>query len=811
MRWLKLILTTLSTLLLLILLNTKVGLVPPLGKFLDPFHGFWQNAETGTNLEERVLRFNGLKAPVTILFDDRRVPHIFAENDQDLYFAQGYITAKDRLWQMEFQTHAAAGRLSEIVGEQALEYDRFRRRIGMVYGAKNAVKEMEAVPEVRELGLAYTHGINAYIKNLDKKDYPTEYKILDYAPEPWTPLKSALLLKYMAWMLTGRSSDLQMSHTLAKFGEEVVKDLFPHYPKNMDPVIPEGTLWNFPPIKIIKPQAMFIPNLGSDFPAYQPDLFNGSNNWVVSGSKTASGYPILANDPHLGLNLPSIWYEIQLVSPTVNVYGVSLPGSPNVIVGFNKNIAWGVTNAEADVMDWYEIKFKDGLLNEYWYDNAWRTTHQVIEEIKLRGGKTIQDTITYTHHGPIVTKSKEKPFSRQVPPLHALRWLAHEPSNEALAFYKLNRASNYNDYVEALSHYVCPAQNFVFADVQGDIAIWHNGKFPAKWEGQGKYIGDGSDPLYDWQGWIPHEQNPHIKNPKRGFVGSANQNPTDSNYPYYLNWYFAPYFRGHRINQLLAKMENITPDDFRKMQLDTKNLHAESVLPTLLDMIDERALNLEESEMFRVLSSWDFLSDAQKLAPTIFDQWWRKLYRAIWNDEFGGADTFLRYPSKERTIQMIVEEPQAKWFDNVHTGLVETLAQLVNSTFTETHEYLVKTLGPMNDTWQWGKYKGTVILHLAQMPGFGRLDLFVDGDLGIINATGRRHGPSWRMVVALGPEVKAWGIYPGGQSGNPGSPHYDDFIDDWIKGELAELLFLKSKEEKSERIVSRLIMEGERP
>ena len=235
MRWLKFILTFAATLVLVIVLDTKIGLLPPLGKFLDPFHGFWQNAETGKTRENQTLQLSSLKGSVTILFDDRQIPPIFAENDHDLYFAQGYVTAKDRLWQMEFQTHAAAGRLSEIVGERAVEYDRFQRRIGMLSGARNALKAMEKDPVIREVVLAYTAGVNAFIEALNPKDYPIEYKILDYAPELWTPLKCALLLKYMAWMLTGYASDLQMSNTLARFGKEVVDDLFPHYPERKTP------------------------------------------------------------------------------------------------------------------------------------------------------------------------------------------------------------------------------------------------------------------------------------------------------------------------------------------------------------------------------------------------------------------------------------------------------------------------------------------------------------------------------------------------------------------------------------------------
>ena len=808
MRWFKFASLFIVSFGLVIVLNMQIGVTPPIGKFFDPFHGFWQNEIKNLGNHDQFLKLKGLQAPVTVRFDDRQIPHVFAQNDHDLYFAQGYLTARDRLWQMEFQTHAAAGRLCEILGKKMLAYDRHQRRIGMVYGAENALKVMKDDPVMNEVATAYTEGVNAYIHSLKPADYPVEYKILNYAPEEWTTLKCALLLKYMAWMLTGRSRELQLSATRAKFGDKVMQELFPDYPKQVDPIIPENTRWPFKPISLTKPQKEFTPSIVSQILPFQPDEANGSNNWAVSGEKTANSFPLLSNDPHLELSLPAIWYEMQLASPNVNVYGVTLPGAPSVIIGFNKNIAWGVTNSEMDVLDWYEIKFKDKSMNDYWYDGGWLKTTKRVEKIKIKGHATILDTVVYTVQGPVVLLPGEKAYSRQTPVLHALRWLGHDASAEALAFYKLDRAKNYDDYVDAIDKYSCPAQNFIFADAEGDIAIWPNGKFPARWEGQGKYISDGSDPLYRWQAWIPHEQNPHIKNPRRGFVSSANQNPVSPSYPYYFYGNYAPYFRGKRINQRLQELgKDITPDDFRKLQLDTKNMHAASVLPALIKMIDENALTEQGEKAFAEISGWNYFSDAEKIAPTIFSRWWPKLYAAIWYDEFEPEKMNLRLPSKVRTVQLIVEEPGSHWFDDISTEKRETLQDLVQSTFAATVTELVHSFGEMGDSWRWGKVKDTRIRHLARIPGFGRQHLNVGGDRGIVNAIGTTHGPSWRMVVQLGPDVKGWGIYPGGQSGNPGSLHYDDFVDHWVNGELAELLFLNSRDEKDQRIVATMELE----
>ena len=796
----KFIATTLITVFVILALDTRMGGLPAAGRFLSPFHGFWQNAETQEPPAEGELRLVGLLEPVTVVYDERRVPHVFAQNDRDLFFAQGYITARDRLWQMEFQTKAAAGRLAEILGTVVVERDRYQRRIGLVHGARNTLKDIMAEPETHLSVSSYSNGVNAFIGGLRERDYPIEYKLLGYSPEPWTPLKCAILIKSMARILSARTTDLRMDNTLDRFGEEVVRDLFSK-PFGDDTVIPPGTPWDFEPRKVIRPETKLM--RGSIGTGNGTEI--GSNNWAVSGTRTASGYPILANDPHLGLSLPSLWYEIQLVGPALNVYGVSLPGGPGVVIGFNRSIAWGLTNAGTDVSDWYEITFRDDTLQEYRHGDRWRPVETVIEEIEVRGGETIQDTVRYTHHGPVVWDSDSAAVTWQrVPSRHAFRWVAHDGGNEWLTCHRLNAASGYDDFVEALSHLNAPAQNFAYADVEGNIAIWHNGKFPVRWEGQGVFLADGSNPLHDWQDWIPHAHKPHIKNPARGFVSSANQRPVDAAYPYWLADVYSSPTRARRINERLSEMKDITPDDFRALQLDTQNLHARSVLPVLLTYIEPGSLKPDEGAIYQVLKNWDYFSDADEIAPSIFYTWWKELHWAIWKDELALAN--VQYPSRDRTVKLILSEPDARWYDNTRTEPVETLADLARRAFESACTELTVILGPMGDSWKWGRYRGADIRHLLKIPEFSRMDLFVGGGRGIVNATNRRHGPCWRMVVSLGPEVRAWGIYPGGQSGNPGSRHYDDFVDTWVRGELDELLFMKTPEDGQGRVEERLTL-----
>ena len=810
MKFVKFIISLIAALGLTYFLNRPLGTVPALGRLFSPFEGFWQNGEAKLALPPTNLQLDGVKEEVDIVFDDNRVPHVFAKNDNDLYFAQGYLVARDRLWQMEFYTLAAAGRLTEIVGERALELDRYSRRTGMAATAKKIYESNKKDDISNAILNSYAAGVNAYIKQLKYKDLPVEYKIIGYQPEEWSPYKTLLMMMNMRNVLNGGSDDYRMSNVLAKYGMEVVKDLFPDYPTNESPIIPAGTKWNFTPLAVPATPAEIAAKSSNNDMAYNisaPSPEIGSNNWAVGGEKSATGLPILENDPHLQLTLPSIWYQMQLSTPTMNVYGACLPGAPGVVIGFNKDVAWGVTNVGSDVMDFYQIKFKDKTKKEYWYNGAWKPTTMRVEEFVIKGRKdALKDTVYSTHHGPIVYNvDSEKNYGRNTPVGHAMRWIANESEGtDLMAFYYLNRAKNYDDYRKALTYYVAPAQNFIFASNQNDIAITPNGKLPLKWKEQGKFILDGSNPAHDWQGFIPTEQNPTVKNPARGFVSSANQFSTDPTYPYYLGWKFAPSERAIRINERLTLMQKATVDSLRSIQNDNFNVEARRVLPALMKVLAADSSN-KLNAAYQTLSKWNLKNDPDEIGATIFERWVRELRYAIWEDDFASKNEKMPmgYPTRDRTWEMMVKQPTAKWFDNVLTkDKQETMQDVVKSSFKATIDSLTTKLGPMNATnWAWTNVKSTDINHLGRLPGFGRQDIKNGGGPGIVNATTEVNGPSWRMIVQLDKGwPKAYGLYPGGQSGNPASPFYDNMIDKWAKGELNELFFMKAKDEKSSRI-----------
>ena len=812
MKIFKAILSVAITAGLIYALSCPWGPAPALGPFLSPFSGFWQNGEKQeVNHEEIVLKADALHDDVIVRFDDTGVPHIFAKNDFDLFYAQGYLTAKDRLWQMDLQTRAAAGRLSEILGPATLEMDQRSRRLGMGYGAEANLKVAMSEARSKTALEGYSAGVNAYIDQLKPKDYPVEYKLLGYVPEPWKPINTMYMLEQMTLTLAGRANDLRITNVLKKYGKGVIADLFPDYPMFQEsPIIPAGTTWDFQrlPIPVENPlkQTDSAPIVSQPAAAgvIMPRDENkpegiGSNNWAISAEKSITGYPILANDPHLELTLPSIWYQVQLHTPEMNVYGVSLPGIPSVIIGFNKNVAWGVTNVDADVFDLYKIKFKDSTRSQYWHDNQWKVTSRREEIVYVKGQEPVKEQIVYMHHGP-VTETDE---SGEHAPNLAIKWIGHEPGNSFLTFYELNKANNYDDYRAALKKYVGPAQNFVFADNGKNIALTVNGKLPLKYKDQGKFLLDGTDTSDDWQGWIPTEQNPFVKNPERGFVSSANQSSTDPTYPYYINWIFAPSERGVRINERLSAMKSANADSLRTLQNDNFNVLARNVLPRLLSVLDGSPLSPAQKAAKTNLDKWNYVNNPESIPASIFETWFPLLQSFIWDDEFSSDKIPMKQPSRDRTIYMLLNQPNEKWFDNINTSKKETMPDIVLSSFQATLDTLTKYHGEMSPKWSWSDVKNTEIRHLSRsLKSFNAPAIKVGGGSGIVNAITKRNGPSWRMVVELGPNPKAYGIYPGGQSGNPGSPYYLNMLKKWENGELNELVFLSSPDQTHPRLTS---------
>lgn len=788
--------------LLIYVLDTRKILPLPLGSFLNVQEGIWQNAEPTDKDFSADLKLDGLKGEVNVYFDERLVPHVFASEETDAYFVQGYLHAKFRLWQMEFQTHAAAGRISEIVGSKALTFDRNQRRIGMVYAAENALATMEKDPQTIGALNAYTAGVNSFIEKLNTSELPIEYKLLGYAPEKWNNLKSALFIKQMTNTLAGYDRDLEYTNALEILGEEKFRILYSDIPDSLYPVIPKGTEYAESEIELEPPvsaDSLYFKRTDTIqfVEDYKPDPSNGSNNWVVAGSKTKYGNPILANDPHLSLTLPSIWYEIQINTPTFNAYGVSFPGIPGVVIGYNDSIAFGFTNSGRDVKDYYEIQFKDKSKQNYLFKDEWAKSSLRIESIKIKDSLPFQDTVAYSIFGPVTfdhsfkhTLSNEKAY--------ALRWVAHDSSNVLKMWLLLNRAKNYNDYHEAISYFNAPGQNMIFASASGDIALWQQGTFPLRWKDQGLFVMPGHDSSYMWKGYIPMEENPHSLNPEQGFLSSANQRAADVTYPYFMPGSYEVY-RPITINKELAALNDITIDDMKKLQNNNYNVFAEMAIPILLNNVDVNSISSDEERYLKMVSSWNKYNDTNQKGTTCFTIWWDSLSAVIFNDDLIRDKVPIIKPEKFVLLESIQRDSNFIFIDDVTTPNTETLREQVTLALKKASLRLAEL--EKENKLAWGAYKNTTVYHLLKTNAmaFAREGLDIGGGAGIVNATTHDHGPSWKMIIEMGNPITAVGVYPGGQSGNPGSKYYDTFVDTWSKGEYYDLVMMNASDIQSKK------------
>jgi penicillin amidase len=771
-------------------LTQQMFSIPPLGKLLNPFVGVVQNENPDQTRQP--IACPGLSDSVDIFLDARSVPHIYAKNKEDLYFSQGYMAAYFRLWQMDFLSYAAAGRLSEIFTDGFLDYDRNQRRIGMLSSASTTLDSIEKDPETEKALTAYSKGVNAYIEKLSYKNMPFEYKLLDYKPERWTNLKTVLIMKYIANMLSGYEEDYEMSNLMLALGEKRFNQLFPNFPLHITPVVTDSSGAINPGLVYTKKPTYLdysYMSTNSVIPAntYNPKL--GSNSWVVSGEKTNTGYPILCNDPHLGFTLPSIWLEMQLACPGLNVYGVSIPGVPAIIIGFNQDIAWGLTNGADDVKDWYKLKISADY-KKYEFDGKWMDLKQSVEEIKRRGRETFFDTVYSTIQGPIVA---DRSFSAGANGLvnFALSWELHNASNEFLTFIRLNEAKNYTDYRSAIKYYSCPSQNFTFACRDNTIAVDHQGKMAIKQPGEGRFLLDGTQRAYLLAQYIPEDSLPHLIDPACHYVLSANQHPTNSNFSYYYNGYYNE-DRAGRIHELLSQDGKFDVTKMEAMQLDNTNYFATEALPELTGLINIREISGDAQRLLDSLKKWNAAFDADDELGELFELWWANITTYTW-DEFSQFNFHYRVPDGHVLLDLIRTDPGNDYFDEQATPQKENARDIVNAAFRQAVvDYMVKK---KQGKVRWGDLNKVRLMHPTNIKAFSVTELPMGGHPEAIDALSPTWGPTWRMIVTLGPDPKGYGIYAGGQSGNIGSPHYDDFIKDWQKGSYYPLHLFKNPDD----------------
>ncbi|OQW46638.1 MAG: hypothetical protein A4S09_16320 [Proteobacteria bacterium SG_bin7] len=779
MIWARPLVSLILTILTVTFLSTNWGNLPPMLFVLNPFNGLWVNGDKNPNNQK--IEFSDILGPTQIVYDRQMIPHIYAGNEYDAYFSQGFITALDRLWQMELQSRVVEGTLSEIFGEQTLESDKFMLRSGLNDAAFSSYEQMISNPVSRQAVEAYTAGVNRYLENLRYKDFPVEYKILNIKPRRWRPQYVAFILKLMEFQLSSKTSDLRMSRTLAKFGRKVVDELFPNIPFNNDPIIPKGTPWGH--LRVGKKEIWTeVPLKIEELPPIpEANESSGSNNWAVSSQRSTTGFPILANDTHLSYRLPNIFYEIQISYGKNSVYGVSIPGSPGVVIGFNKNIAWGVTNGYTDIVDWYKIDFKDKTKKEYRYGNEWKKTEFREYQIRVRDGKPITERVAVTLHGPIVYDLKEKPLRPDFGQGLALKYGTVYPGNELNSFLLLGSSRNYYEARMALQTYHSPSMNFVIADNSGRIGMIHRGLFPKKKVDQGRFVMEGKNPSNTWKEFLNADEVPQVSNPNITYLYSANQSPVDENFPYYLGAEWDSPYRATRIGSLLRSKGKWSPLDFVRMHNDDYSSFVNEVLPSLVEAVNEKDLDVHEKGIYRVLSRWRYRFSADSLMPVVLETWVTILTENLWEPRFGAREAF-QWPPPTTLSYLLMKQPNSSWFDNPKTKEAETLTVLATTSFKKTINKLVELHGDDIKNWKWGKIQKTQFPHIAKIPGFGRQTEDVGGSRYSIFANRGDHGPVFRMVVSLGNAPQAWIIVPGGPSGNPFSRYYDNWFEIWKRG-----------------------------
>jgi len=723
----------------------------------------------------------GLKDRVQILTDSWGVPHVSAQNEEDLFFACGYIHAKDRMWQMEVMRRLGSGRLSEIFGKRSLRRDRFIRNLGLKEAARKSFSKL--FPQEKNLIMAYSRGVNFWMKSRGW-NWPPEFLVLRFRPEPWDPLDSLLIKEVMSMLLcVDYPSEFLRGNLAKKLGAEKA-------------------------LQILEAEIEEVPTeIGEASTGELSDVFLGgeSNNWVVSGKWTGSGKPLLANDPHLQISFPPIWYEAHLHCPTINVIGVTIPGMPFVVIGHNENIAWGVTNSGIDVQDLY-IEKLDESEERYWTRDGWKPLVKKEEVFAVHGSKKPDRmTVYWTERGPIITPE----IIHSLTPI-SLRWSIHDGGREFGAFFMLNKARNWEEFQDALALYSAPSQNIVYADVEGNIGYWLMGRVPRRDPHSALFPFPGWIDSGHWQGFLKEEEKISYFNPDDGIVVTANNRIFPDSFPHYLSVDWDLPFRANRIRELLELRGNHDIESFMKIQSDIYAKNGEIYLQVLEGLSPNEPVS---GEALNILRSWDRQMASGK-APLLYKTFCDVLTEETFKDELGEDFFFFDFLFRRKNAGLlrILSDPQSPWFDDTDTSSNERQKEIVINSLRRAFEQLQKQYGPAEE-WDWGSIHSLRYTHLlgeaAVFRFFNRGPYPVYGDAFTVNATFSKgvrttHGASYRQIIDLSDFRNSVCVITSGQSGHFLSRHYDDQIPLWLEGRYHPMLFYQ--EDIEVNMLGRLIL-----
>ena len=744
------------------------------------------------------IKIAGLTGDVQVYRDAHGTPHIIAQNEQDLYTAVGYLSAQDRLWQMDLLRRVTQGRLSEIFGKKLVDTDVLLRKLQMPETSHKLYVKLD--DKVKQPLMAFAHGVNAYIQD-HQDNLPFEFKVLGYKPENWQPEQSLNLVGFMSWNLElGYKMEVLLHLLKDKVSKEEFAELLPDYKAQKSYVYPS---YKFPvPVKTDTVLVAALNNVGM----LAPDIFNGSNNWVVSGQKSTTGKPIFSNDMHLQLDIPGIWTRMHLMIPgKLNVTGVVLPGEPFVVAGHNDHIAWGMTNVMLDGADFYVETINPKNKTQYKLNGQWRNMRVKKEKIYVKGQKEpVEKTLFFTHRGPIFTSFDDV----SVMPV-SMHWIGNEETREIEALQGLSKASNWEEFKQAIKGFKSVSQNIAYADTQGNIGIHMAGRLPKR-SAPGYLFLPGDTDRYDWKGYVPFDSLPYEYNPARGFVSSANNKSVDESYPYYISeWYDLPY-RIKRIRQMLTAKDKLSTADFKQMLFDHHSVQADEIQPVLLKHLSEaKGFNAEEQTAFELLKNWNHIYDTQQAAPAIFDETMRQLIENLVSDEMPKPVYQMYLKSLLATkylIDNVFKNNNSAWADDIHTKTKENFHQMVVKSFKDAVKVLTEKYGTIKQI-RWGDIHKLRLKHpLGKVKMLGMAfnlnrDFNAPGNANTVNPFtyvlttdyNANMGASEKHIFNTADWDQSYSILPTGVSGNPASPFYCNQTADYVKGKVYPDIFSLEK------------------
>jgi len=760
---------------------------------------------------EGKINLPGLTAEVEVLRDSWGIPHIYAGDLHDLYFAQGFVHAQDRMFQMEMNRRVARGKLSELFGELALDTDRTARTFG--FNRLGSADWANADGDLREIILAYTQGVNAYLEYPGKK-LPIEFTLLRHQPEAWTPEDTMAFTRVMVWQLSHAwYGEVIRAQLAEKVGDEHAAELDIQYPALNPLTLPKGIEFNR------LNNAELLSKVGGPYLSQG----KGSNSWVICAERSASGAAVLCNDMHLQLSLPALWYEVHLVAPGMHVTGVSLPGVPMVLVGHNEHIAWGMTLAFTDCEDLFIEKFDPDDPRRYQFGDTWREAEVIPETIAVKGrAQPHVENVVVTHHGPVISDVIGVSEQRV-----AVNSMALRPGKAFQGWLGLNRAAHWDDFVNAMRLIEAPQLNVCYADVEGNIGYWVTGKVPIRAKGEGDVPAPGWTGEYEWIDEVPFEAMPHAFNPEQGYIVTCNHKIVPDDYPYFLGKAWMNGYRARRIGDYIESKEQLSLDDHRALHVDFTCLPGKEFAAQVESL---KSNDADALLALQLLKAWDGRLEADSTGGAVYEVARLHLTRNILEPSTG-KEMATRYmgqgfhplllPTHEFyghdtvAVLRLLSSPEAWWLKQAGGR-----DAVVEKSLKEAIQWLRATLGPDPSTWQWGKLHRVNFAHALALQKpldqvFNRGPFPIGGDTDTPCQTAffahdpydnKAWAPSFRQVVDMGDLARSVAIFPPGQSGILGSPHYDDLIQPWLNGEYHPLLWTRQQVES--QVEGKLVLEG---